>query len=630
MRLGVCSSFLLLLAIPSFATTYVVPTDAELVRKSEAIVIAVADRSETVEGDLGLETITQFIVVEGIKGVDSGDVIAVAEPGGVKGRKALLVEGAPQFVLGDRALLFLSRDKDRWTVTDYALGHFRFKSKKDGTEVLVRAEGHIVGWDIEGKVHEEKLREESRFLQFLRSVVAGRSVESDNYLVSGDPSTLIERRNSRVIPNVAPYANSTYTSYLTAPQSPEPGCPTPADCPWPSKIGNRWREVVAGGDPAGTQAMPGGVTFFKTTAQNLSGVGDGGQAAIQAGLAAWTNDASSAINLIYGGQRVDGSVDDVVNVVEFNDPQNRITGSWTGSGTIAITFCSFNAIELVNAEYWWMFQGADVVFQNLYTAGEASLNAAMTHEIGHGIGWRHSDRNRINNASACDTVTEECSGSAIMTATVISAFGNTLQTWDRNAAAAVYPAPAVVCVAPTNVIATATSATSVSVSWNAVVGATQYEVHRGTTLGSVALLATTANTTYTDAAASAGVTYIYRVKAVCGATTSASSSLDIATTIIFTDDPLAAGVTVVKAVHLSQLRQAVNAVRTAAGLSGAVVTDSASAGVLIKAVHITELRTALDAARSPLGLSTGGYTDSITAGTLVNAVHFQELRNRTK
>lgn len=100
--------------------------------------------------------------------------------------------------------------------------------------------------------------------------------------------------------------------------------------------------------------------------------------------------------------------------------------------------------------------------------------------------------------------------------------------------------------------------------------------------------------------------------------------------MIFTDDPLVAGSTVISAVHLSQLRTAANAVRALAGLSAASFTDSASPGVVVKAVHITELRSALDAAMSALGLATGGWTDSLLTGVIIKAVHFQEIRTRAK
>ena len=71
---------------------------------------------------------------------------------------------------------------------------------------------------------------------------------------------------------------------------------------------------------------------------------------------------------------------------------------------------------------------------------------------------------------------------------------------------------------------------------------------------------------------------------------------NLVTTIAFSDDPLVARVSVIRSVHLAELRAAVNAVRALAGLSAAAFTDS----TIVRAVQITELRTALDAALSAL------------------------------
>lgn len=142
-------------------------------------------------------------------------------------------------------------------------------------------------------------------------------------------------------------------------------------------------------------------------------------------------------------------------------------------------------------------------------------------------------------------------------------------------------------------------------------------------------IGTSMTNSFSDTTASAGTAYLYQVRAVNGGGVSGSSTPDLATTVIFTDSPLTAG-TVVKAVHLSELRTAINAVRLLASSSSASFTDSAAAGTTIKAVHVTELRSALDEARMALSLSTGGYTDSSLSGVVVKAVHFQELRNRVQ
>jgi hypothetical protein len=185
--------------------------------------------------------------------------------------------------------------------------------------------------------------------------------------------------------------------------------------------------------------------------------------------------------------------------------------------------------------------------------------------------------------------------------------------------------------APANVVATATGATSVGVSWNAVSGATGYHVYRKAAGGSYALIGSSATTSYADNGASADTAYLYRVRATDGGGESSDSAPDLATAIIFTDAALTVGSTPVKAAHLSELRTAANAVLALAGLGAATWTDpTITQGVTkAKAAHLTELRAALNTARATLGISAVSYTDpTITAGsTTIKAAHVTELRD---
>jgi len=111
------------------------------------------------------------------------------------------------------------------------------------------------------------------------------------------------------------------------------------------------------------------------------------------------------------------------------------------------------------------------------------------------------------------------------------------------------------------------------------------------------------------------------------------NAADAATTIFFTNDPLIAGSTTVNAVHVTELRQAVNAMRATASLGSSSFADPVLiAGVPVKAVHIQDLRTALNQARTTLGLSAIVFTDpTLTVGTtLAKTAHIQELRSGVK
>jgi hypothetical protein len=188
--------------------------------------------------------------------------------------------------------------------------------------------------------------------------------------------------------------------------------------------------------------------------------------------------------------------------------------------------------------------------------------------------------------------------------------------------------------APTNLVASATSTSQVTISWSAVAGAANYEIQRSTNINSgFTTLTTVAALTANDSGLTANTTYLYKVRAINGAALSAFSSIDPATTTIFTDDPLNTGAPA-KAVHVTQLRTAVNAMRAAANLGAQSFTDPGLAsGLVIKALHQNELRTALNQARSAIGLSAIVYTDAptVTSGTTpIKAAHIVNLRDGVK
>jgi len=102
---------------------------------------------------------------------------------------------------------------------------------------------------------------------------------------------------------------------------------------------------------------------------------------------------------------------------------------------------------------------------------------------------------------------------------------------------------------------------------------------------------------------------------------------------VFTDNTIFAAVTIARAQHIIELRQAVDAMRAVAGLAPAPWTDAtlSPTSTIIKAVHILELRTYLNDAASRLGYSTSPYTDpTLTTGFLIKRVHIEELRQRIR
>lgn len=615
----------LCVASNALATTFIVPDDAELVQKSDAIVTGVILSARAVESEDGyVETHYELALDRVLKGPFRPKTkMAIQSPGGSTENRYTIVESSAHFRIGDEVLLFLTAHRGGWTPTDMTLGKFKFAVTSAGHTVAVRDAEDIVGWDRKGNVHREKIRRDAEFLQFIQETVAGRAPIVRDY--EADPSDVLappvsEPSRLRPVTDLAPAPASTYSVSFY-------GCAGSSLVRYPA----RWE----------TATMSAGVQWFKNTNQNASGLTDGGVSIIQTALSAWTSDCESSVNIQYGGTAANlKSTEDGFNMIIFNDPGNHIAGSWGGSGVIATCFSSGNTTHMFGADEFVSFGDSDIIFQNGYAGTQGSIEEAMTHEIGHGIGFRHADKHYLQTCTGCNLSScvdntcnasvEDCAVTAIMTASVNTALNYTLQAWDKNAADALYPGTCIVVTAPANVVATATSTSNVSVSWTAVEGALSYNVYRSTNAIDYTLAGsvTAPGVTFNDAARSANTAHLYKVRAVNGGE-SADSNIDLATTVVFTDDPLVAGTTAIKASHVTEMRTAVNAVRTLAALAAGTYTDSTVTGGItsVKAAHITDLRTAIDQARTALTLSALSYADALVpSASPVKAAHLSELR----
>jgi Dual-action HEIGH metallo-peptidase len=607
----------LLLASSAFAASYVVPTDQAMIARSNAIGVASAINTYvTNDPARGIETITHFSVGETIKGgAILGSSFDLHEPGGQFGKRLKIVFGAPKFAIGEPVLLFLYRFPDgALTTTDFGLGQFAFATDDNGHRVLMRSESDITGWDIDGTPHHERRRDAARFLDFVRANAKAPGSMQPSYYLPTRP--LMTRSNSlRTTANFLPLGPTSYTLANTTETS----------------NGFRWN------------VFPAAVNWNQ--GNTLPSAPGGGTTAIQVAFNAWNGDAASNVNYVLASSTANSSgilelADGVNNIVfekNLGTPYNCATGGLLGQGGISSAVS--DATNNVAGENFFKTVEADVSMNaglnacgtagTIFTSGD--FNTAVTHEVGHTLGFRHSDMTRDNSAACSTDPNLECSVTAIMKASIVHNINGALQQWDINAVRALYPAAGTVPAAPTGVNALAISPTQVSVSWSLVAGATSYQVfRRAAGSASFILIASPATNSFTDTTATANSAYLYRVRAVNATGASPDSAADLATTMIFTDDPLIAGTTLIKAIHLAEIRTAVNAVRALAGLAAATFTDAATPGVVVKAVHIAQLRTALDAALTALGLPAGGYTNAVAAGVVIKAIDFQEIRNRVK
>ncbi|HKO56184.1 MAG TPA: fibronectin type III domain-containing protein [Thermoanaerobaculia bacterium] len=177
--------------------------------------------------------------------------------------------------------------------------------------------------------------------------------------------------------------------------------------------------------------------------------------------------------------------------------------------------------------------------------------------------------------------------------------------------------PAFLAPAPSNLVATATSASSVSLTWSPVAGAASYTIERATTASSFASIGSSPAPSFTDTSLPANTAFLYRVRVA-----SAASNIDMATTTAFADAPLQPAVTSIRGVHVDELQTAVNAVRTAAGLTP---VDGGRTAI-VHATELITLRSALDEARQQLGFAPTSPCQPVTAGAIVRTCDVETLR----
>ncbi|MGZ7079007.1 MAG: FG-GAP-like repeat-containing protein, partial [Thermoanaerobaculia bacterium] len=515
-----------LLAGTASAATFVVPTDRDLIHRTDAIVIGSALVSYTQPTPRGgIETVTSVSIEEVVKGKVTGDTINVVEPGGVFGERAQIISGVPRFIDGQRVVLFLKQTgRDRWSATELVLGKFTFATEGPET-LLLRDESEIVGWDPDLKQHREPRRAAAQFLQFIRAEAHGRT------------------------------PNATYFSEAPAATPPQTGT-APKFGAAPNYVAtalaftaNSYTMTMSGTSGGRWNVFPSGVSWTSSVGGEPGAPG-AGATAINTAFASWNGDALSNVNYVYAG--VDNGThtqglhaSDGANTILFE----RDLSSWgvspftcSGSsygGTLGIGgVSSASGTHTLNSETFFTTKETDVEMNKgiancsaLFNNGD--WNSAITHEVGHTLGFRHSDQNRGSNGTCSGDPTLECSSAAIMTAVITHGVNGALQAWDQNAVRAVYPGasnpPPPPCTAPAitqqpaNVTVYTGVSTTVSVS---ATNATSYQWYVGASGNTSSPVAGATGSVYAFSPKTT-TSYWVRVSNSCGSVDSATATVTV-------------------------------------------------------------------------------------------------------
>ncbi len=363
-RAGAIAAAVLVVAVPSWASTFVLMSDAQLAAAAHGAWVATVVAVESgIAPSGGIHTYVTLTADGRLSGpAEVPDRITLRELGGRVGDTEVVAYGAPRFTVGERVLVFFEQAADG-TLRTYqqAMGKFRLERDAASGEMLV-----VRGWGAN----------------------PDRVNIADPSTGTVSPAAADSRSLSEMLATVA-QATAGGTPPLL-----RPVVARPAELDQIQTVEAASTSFAYLGLPSRTTAFPSSLVF-SVDATPPATIG-GHAAALQAAMSAWehsTNNislaAAPATEITQGYNGCGG------NRIVNEDPASELSNPSNCAGMLAVGgYCSQGIHTGPRGETFKTIVSSKVVFAdgwggcNLWNVDNYTELAA--HEIGHGLGFGHS------------------------------------------------------------------------------------------------------------------------------------------------------------------------------------------------------------------------------------------------
>ena len=355
------------------ATTVVLPSDEALAARAASVVLAtVRERAPAADGLPALAY--RLRALERVAGSAIGTEPVLRLPGGVAaGGRGLALAGIPVLEIGQRLLLFVQpRGDGSYQPVDLMLGLFRVEAVAGRTIAYRDLTGVRLLPRASGEGAADAPRDLAGFRRWLQARELGLPRTQDYFLAAPEAMPM------------APAAKHALAISSTL--------PSPLGC------GPEGGNIVRWMSFDGAQAVA-----WRRHESGMPGLEDGGVAAFDQALLAWSAPAASAVRLADAGAVAATTglgAPDGLSTLLFGDPNDTLPGSFTGSGLLALGGAWLDCDRTA----WWGGQAVhpvvegDIVIQDgaerfLEASADPQAAAAelFAHELGHTLGFAHSD-----------------------------------------------------------------------------------------------------------------------------------------------------------------------------------------------------------------------------------------------